>query len=373
MVLGSVLVSTLVLFSQSVFAQNSCVGLFSKVDSKATSDYGTLNWPTKVSLAPATLEQRVQYLVSSWKKMLAPVLKVPSSTISFNNIDYKNSFYSFKDNRIVLGVEAVSKNYKKSEVVFTHEFGHAVFVENFVFEKDGRRIRFAELIEQALIESKSLKANSEFSKLISEINEIEGVLSAAIKTGADEILIKDLKEMLENKKNKTYSFGKINQEFDYLNDALISYNELFADSFAVLMGRDPKAVSQTLDMSDVHALGALRYNLEYRGRNKEAKPSREFAINSFKDWQHEINDAYTLLDPARGVLWKLFMENLKSEEIPVFLKTFLDATAEHLVRRLNSGENLRVSAQESDPTTLNQEFVKIFVEKARKNQLPLRK
>ena len=316
--------------------------------------------------------------MNQWIQVLDGHLPVGRFELQTLDRSYRTSAFlvSGKGPILVIGLHSEGRSETAHKIVVSHEFGHLVFFENLVFEFRGKKWTLAEAFAEAARSQERLSFNLEYQRLISEIRELGEVLKLAKMAGKTD-QIRDLSEAMARRQEKAMEIDDRHSFADYANDVLLVYNELFADAFALLMNsKNPRAITESIDIEHDSHLNFLSQQLMNRANNdgKNVPAPREFAVTGFKNWKHELGDAYTLLDPARGVLWELYMKNIKPEHIPLFLKTFIDATGRHVSDRMaSSTANLRVSAREADPLELNQSFLRYFRAAANRNGLPIAK
>ena len=254
------------------------------------------------------------------------------------------------------------------DVIFSHEYSHAIFLENFKISWNGQQITLKELIQMARMEVQDFSEAPHLRSLEQNVQELEATLQLA-KQAKNLRVAAQLKQLLADAVAERAPYQQAMDLFEQLHDMLMSYNELFADSLPVLLRQDPHAMTTALYKGKEDGLEAVRDMLVNRNNNMDAPAPRDFVMTSIEGWKHELNDTYTLLDPSRGVLWELYMKDLPREKIPVFIKTFLETVSAHLAARQGRGESLDPSVKKVDPAALNREFLRIFAARAVANHL----
>jgi hypothetical protein len=324
-------------------------------------------------VTPQSVQQDVQGWVQSWWNLLDGKIQFPIVNIFLQPKSVATSYFMPAKNEIHLGVLKGKElaSHLTRGAVLAHEFAHAIFTENFTFIWKGKNHSLKEVLEAARVEQARIESNPSLKELVEEVEEIRQTMQIAEKVKDKETqaeleslhLIK--KQELEEKIPYLHLYEKIHQ-------LTIAHNELFADSFPALFWKNPRMITEALNAVHLSKISLLRQRLLNRGYNKDANSEqRDFEITSFKDWKKELAAEYTLFDPVRGALWKLYMQNLKVEEIPLFMNVFLAATSRQVnlkLEKLEKNENFKMS-----PSELNREFLRIFVEEARRFGLPIRK
>lgn len=381
----SVLFSTVFLFSVSpAFAQNKCSSLFEKADLALTPNTAP-NPAEKIAEEFATriaeMESMQAYLspiIDTWKGAVGDKLTLNEIGIQLfpeQLAVYSNFGFSLNKGKVVnLGLKLGHNSARERDAIFAHEFGHALFMENMLVAlANGNKVRLEDIASQGEIQTRELLSNPVYLNLQKDINDLGRALEMARNLRKEE-LVSDLEKLLETKSAELRKINDLGALSENMHHLLIGYNELFADSFAVLMFKDPKIMTHATSSEKYNLLQQLLFDLSYRGNNGEKLAPRDFSQTvSFKDWKHEHSDIYTLLDPARGVLWKLYIKNIKDENRGLFLKTFLDAVSSHLTAQMANGPLKPATKQETDLKLFNQEFIKHFRDAAIRNGLPIAK
>jgi hypothetical protein len=350
---------TLFLFSTPASAQQACLQLF------------RLKELPQVANDNEALQIIMENHIAAWNDLLGD-LRAENVTLFLRPGPVSSSTFNGAERAINLGTLLNGTTATARDSVLAHEFGHAIFQQNFYITYEGERIYFRNLADAALKNAIELKNNDEFIELSRQAGQINYSMSLAKEANLPDKLA-ELEVYARHIQEKISGYEQPLAIFNHFHTLVIAYNELFADSLPVLIWSDAHRVAGAVDTSKDSFLTQLDAEMAYRGHNTDAPTSRDFAITKFKNWQHELGDAYTSLDPARGVLWTLYMENLPRSEIPLFLKTLLDATRIHVMERLAREEDIRPSNKDSDLTLINQEFIKIFKLAADRNGLPIRK
>ena len=249
---------------------------------------------------------------------------------------------------------------KAVDVAVAHEVGHASFLQHLLLEIDGLRGNFLQITEAVLRKERAIAANPETQKAWDEIQAQAPTMSPeahqkmvfefAKKLGLDQI--HDRKEQVR-----------------MMNYLLFPYNELYADLVAVLVFNDKKAVFNSIEKVKDRPHRTVRekpFHTELR--------ERDFTqIINFKLWAEspEVMDFYSPFDPVRGVIGRLFLNDINSEQKSLLLRAFLNATRRHVQVRILRGENAYTNQHVA--TELNQEFLRLLVEEARNFGLKFKK
>jgi hypothetical protein len=347
--------------SPSASAYNACAGIF-------------VNHPEPVvtkSINLAELHPRFSGKLKRWNQMLGN-LKVPHLLLELTSDPVTRSQYAAFSNKILVGTRLEGRDISAREKIMAHEFGHSIFNEHFNFRWKGHWIKTKDVAMAA----KAYTERKNDPNLIIIQKQIE-----ALKNNVTARQANDGRSWIEKIEQKLAAkdlndVGNPLEQFNYVYDMLIAYNELFADCLPTLLWHDSRAITEAVE-DPYHPFYQLNENASavklYRKENDTAPDTRDFTLVRFKDWQHESSDGYTLFDPARGVLWELFMENLDPKDIPLFLETFLEAASVHVSLRLDRNDDIRVSQKASNPTVINQEFIRIFIEVAKEKGLEIHK
>lgn len=342
----------LILWSTYVSANSACVGLFVK-ESETPAE------SPSVSEAALDLTAYTHKLLMDWNELLGNK-QILSINFLLSPVDILQSAYRRFTKTLDIGVHTFSNSLTVFKTILAHEFAHAIFNKYFVFTFEGQSVSMETLnaaAHQAMVRNES---NPQYQNLLREMQELSGALflarSAGNLKGEAEIL-----SIMESKQKELDIMAPEMREHGIFVDVVIAYEELFADIFAALMTKNKSAMTEAFLTEASSPVDLINYASAYRTQNPDAPPLREFSTTSFKNWKHELSDEYTLFDPARGVLWNLYLKNLKNSDIPLFIDVYFRAVEEHMVWRTKNHEDMRVSARASDPEILNREFVLFFV------------
>lgn len=324
--------------------------------------------------SPQQITRGHQAEVALWSSLLGDLGRDNDVRIILDERNsVQDSYYNGFINTISLGYHAPTSNPIHRSVILAHEFAHAIFQKHFEFTVAGKTLVYRDLVVAAAKDDEFVLSNLEYQALARETMEIDQTLTLAHEVGHEELVV-DLTKHLEAKSEELASLTPRLNLFKKWRSFFTPYNELFADSLPVILWKNPMAMSEAMVDPQENYLATVRRFLTYGGRNNRAvDEARSFRLMPFKDWKAEVASEYTLFDPARGVLWALFIKNLKIEEIPIYMRTHLMATAQHATLRLARGEDPLDAGSYALPTQLNQEFVQIFVRLARENGLLIRR
>lgn len=354
----SAIIAATFLFSATLQAQTRCVEVF-RISNE--------------ELSPEVLQQELLDMQNIWENSVVSHLKSPTVDLFLEADNVASSYFLHAKFEIHLGLlhGAELAPFQARGVAFGHEFGHALFAENFSFTWGGKRVTFKEVVEESQSDIVRAKKDPELIARFSEMNEIQQTIKLAKESGHDTIQ-KQMEQLLKEKKRQLRKLVPLMARFDIISELTTSLNELFADSLPVLFWRDPQIMSQVIAPENANSVAAVRDYLEHRGKNPNATSQpREFKTTSFKNWKREVKDAYTRMDPVRGALWNLYMKNLKDTEIGLFMKVFLNATDQYVSSNLSRYEV--DDLKDRNPAELNREFLRFFVQEARDQGLPIRK
>lgn len=326
------------------------------------------------NVSPQHILKGHQEEVALWSTLLGDLGRDSGVRILLDeHSSVQDSYFNGFMNTISLGYQVPAKNPHHRSVILAHEFAHAIFQKNFEFTISGQTLFYRDLVVAAAKDDEFVRSSEEYQALARETMEIDQTLTLAQQVG-HEALVADLTRLLAAKSEALAALTPQLNLFQKWRSFFTPYNELFADSLPVILWKNPTAMSEAMVEPQENYLATVRRFLNYGGRNNRAvDEARSFRIISFKDWKVEVASEYTLFDPARGVLWTLFIKNLKVEEIPIYMRTHLMATAQHVMLRLQRGEDPLNTETHVLPTQLNQEFVQIFVRLARENGLQIRR
>lgn len=318
------------------------------------------------------VKNRVVESLQQWGKLLV-AFSVPSYSLSLNMTLAIHSKYDLFENKMILGARLADHQFSNFETILAHEFGHLIFSEHFRFQHQNIDVLLKDLISAAKAEKEILKSDATFVELNKDIVRINEKLSSLQKKNEMTPEVEQLTSELNQKVKIWLETSPEMSNSKYLTESLLPYNELFADIFAAIVFRDQQVMSKAIEVFLDNPPRATSYSQAHgRSQTSKVKP-REFGIIDFSETIHSQKLQYTLLDPARGVLWALFIKKLSSEEVPLFIKVYLLAVNEHLSQRLARGENTSELLPEISIKLLNQEFIKIFLAKAKENKLSVRK
>ena len=319
-------------------------------------------------------------LVNNLNSFLGPTLAVSEIIINLKQSSYLNADYWVLNNMINQGFWLGGRPTKYRNAIFAHEFGHAVFTSHFRYFSEGKLVNEFEVEAENAANLKRVYSTPEYNLMKHRSEEIQGQIEALREMGESQ-KIDALATELEGLKLKMYALESLaNQHFSgkkvqfRVGDHLIlPYNELFADCVSVLFQRDGGIIADAqgiphTDSNEYDASPSSKY------RPRGAPRPRDFDIAHFKNWDNARDPSfvYSLFDPFRGVLWKLYMKNLPREEAPLFLKTYLLAVAMHLQFRATEGD-LQSWGKKTSTEKLNQQFIRFFALAAKENGLPIRK
>lgn len=325
-------------------------------------------------IALQRVAEGIESRISDWVPLLSNSLEIPEVNVYLKLEEFTSSYFIPSRYEIHLGLMTGGElsPSRTTEAVFAHEYAHSVFTENFTFQWNGKTQSLKKLATDAEVDRLKLEKSPLLQEMVEALQEIQETLEIARKVEATDT-VKNLESLLNSRKRELAEQLPHLAQFNFIHELTIAHNELFADALPALFWKDQRVMTEVLDTSHRGYIQQLKEELLFRGKNSKATSEpRDFAITSFKNWQHELIPTYTLLDPARGALWSLYMNNLKHEDFGLFFKVFLSAASRQVSLQLERQANKKESTS-VDAAELNREFLKIFVEEARKNRLPIRK
>lgn len=252
---------------------------------------------------------------------------------------------------VKLGLHEASKEHL--DIILAHEIGHASFLQHFPLKLRGREGSFIDLIEALKVERDQIASSPEFKTQLNEATK------EMVKTG-------DFAGFETRKKDILRELGIEDimlaaQEMHQVEEFLRPYNELYADLVAVLYsGRlsAPAEVTESVAKRPFRSIGEERFHPEIRERDFST-------LINFKLWTPKVHElaSYFSLDPARGALGKLYLENVRPEDKAKLLQAFLTATKIQFDIRRSIGET---AENQESAVEVNREFVRIYLETARR-------
>ncbi|MBY0383519.1 hypothetical protein K2X05_00035, partial [bacterium] len=307
--------------------------------------------------------------IAEWQQLLSTSVEIPLVDVYLKPEEFTTSYFVPARFEIHLGTltDGQFSPARTTNAVFAHEYAHSVFTENFTFQWKGEEFSLKKLAKDSESDRNKLARSPRLQEMFEAIQEIQKTLEIARSVNATST-VKNLESLLEARKRELSEQLPSLARFNFIHELTIAHNELFADSLPALFWKDHRIMTDVLETSHRSYIQLLKEELLQRGKNPEATSMpRDFAITSFKNWQQELVPTYTLLDPARGALWSLYMNNLRTEDFGLFFKVFLSAASRQVTLQLER------QGEQVDAAELNREFLKIFVEEARANKLPIRK
>ena len=144
------------------------------------------------------------------------------------------------------------------------------------------------------------------------------------------------------------------------------YNEFFADLISSLRAENGSAVAEGLGIPgegpfEVKTESGMVHTTYYKNSPASGRP-RDFTVEiPIENFQADegINLHYTLLDPARFVIWNNYVANTPREQYGLILEAFIRASEKHLELRLKRGETT-ATFDSINASEFNHEFLEIF-------------
>jgi hypothetical protein len=215
--------------------------------------------------------------------------------------------------RLFAGAGELESQPEKTRTIFVHEFAHAIFENHFVILRGDKKLTYTEFL--------NLLITSPTPQL--------------------------LKQM----------------EYIY------AYTEIFADLVAILDAGDPSVVPRAHGFVSATELGLIEKSLsEEQINDHKYRPLDFTGLLNFREWDKfmaklasqphfDFQKRYKQMAPIRGVLWRLYGENVPRDQVPALLKAYLLTASEHLASE-SSRENLTYAE-------INQTFLRTLVSKIR--------
>lgn len=235
------------------------------------------------------------------------------------------SFYVF--DRLFLGTGDLDSDREKTGIVFSHEFGHAVWAKHFRIHFNGKSYSTKSLAnEVAILERRGLINDPSY------------------------LVLKKIERSLQ------------------------AYNEVFADLVAILFTTDVNAIARVHGFPSALELGLSNDSLEAEMLDEVKWRSLDFTAKIDSDmWEKYLAERiigdpkfksqlhYRVLAPVRGEIGRVFLPQLTLGQRGKFLRLFMDAANEHLLRR---GAEAAASISETN-SRVNSEFIQILSDRVR--------
>lgn len=285
--------------ASSAFAQSRCESLFS-------SEY-TLQGRVEVESAALQGPKAEDFAktLSEIESLLSP-LEIPKQSTVRVGTAFRASSFNAENFEIYVGLrpDSMGKVHPKiNQTTLAHEYGHAIFEHNLLKDLES----YKGIKEDALTLEKRLQEKVEEAKQLAYRSQVT-------------FHNKEKKAELENLAiDKAYEAKAMSEKLQNMRRYWLirsAHHELFADTIALVMTRDPKAVSDLLT-----------------SREKEAQvkkhSSNDINMRDFTDGRHHLNeqrwekeqvlfsgffgDVYYAFLPARWELWKITKNKIKSD------------------------------------------------------------
>jgi hypothetical protein len=285
----------------------------------------------------------------------------------------ESSHFNYFKNRIGLMNHKISHR----SVVLAHEFAHRILYEHLWFTWGAQRL------SQKKTYSSFLEKHGDVYEKIQLMKDVMRRLAEEIRIEMKKngVLSKELERLQQvwDKKEKEYRELMVLRSSHFtMQQFLSSYHELFADIIPALLWRDPLIITRYISFPKKNSeFDQLHPDLDFETHwgkySSGAVPPlpRSFQLTSFKGWMlpDAKNSPYLFFAPVRGALWEVYLKEMPIDHLPRFVKTFVETVGIHTALRQ---KRMRESGQEEDLLFLsvyNQDFLRIFVQRAKINGL----
>ena len=313
--------------SYRIFALTAALTLFTfqfkpaDVYAQVRAAVPTLDFEVEAGVQSKDVERRKE-LYRKTNAMIQPFLKVPpkmtvvmdkTSDFPFADVQGNDEFTIEAPLQFKL-VEGVLKHPVKSDPIFVHEYGHAIF-ETAIVNSKAVVSRLNDYIEVRPLQKRSRELAIRLFQLIS--------IPETVRTPRDLAEIRAIRtesKVLEEKINR---FAPAHGRF---SEVIGSYHELFADVVAIALSQDPRAIFDAMFFQKAFK--------QLRGKKEE----EAFRLNF--DWRRfngapKIEDdesgvsPHNLFATVRGELWRLYLSDpCYKPRMSVVLKTIADTMIE---------------------------------------------
>jgi hypothetical protein len=281
-----------------------------------------------------------------------------------SNSFYSDAFFLPEERSVRLGVRLGDRTAKSRIGVFVHEAGHAYSHDHFRYLVEGQWLNEADSRAAISSKIKKIEATEEFLDLQSRRNQLADQIHRETNRKGNlafDVIVhefRDVKAKLEELlAPSTEATRLLNRRLKIAR----AFHELFSDVTAALVTREKGIIADALGISQTGPYVGTTPGAEKRRENPSGARPRSFEINRFKDWKPEskFGNEYTVLDPARGVLWELYLKNLPERSGPKFTDAFRIASEREIERLANSEADGDLTSGPS-PAEINRDFLREF-------------
>lgn len=324
-------------------------------------------------VADPVFQAEVTELVPQLEALLGQTLPVEVKLTNGNF--YSDAFYLPTENAVRIGVHLGDRSPAARLGVFAHEFAHGYtranlrfFVnETWLVESDAR----AALSQQF----REIEATPEFKKVDQELESIKDLIHREMQRKDNPVFdenVRIFKALQEKRVEILQPFIQAQSALNHRIKIARAFSELFSDAVAVVATRNRGVIADALGYAAEGPFINGVPGASERRKNPQGARPRSFEINRFNTWAPEskFGNEYSILDPARGVLWNLYLANLPEQIAPKFFKTFILASEREIQRLFERGADDDL-VQSPPAPELNRDFLRTFQEVAKSTGLSL--
>jgi hypothetical protein len=290
-----------------------------------------------------------------------------------SNTFYSDAFYLPDLRSVKIGVRLDGRTTQARTGVFVHEATHSYSTDAFRYLINGQWYPRLAAKEQARIPIHELEADSEYRALVAKRNQLADVIHRETRrenNPAFDAVVAEFQTVRAEQEARIKKAATDQKILAQKTTLYRAYHELFSDAMAALVTKNKGVIADALGIATEGPYVGQVAGASNRRKNPTGTRPRAFEINRFKEWapENKFGNEYTILDPARGVLWELYLKNLPDSMAAKFVEVFRLASEREVERlyQIGADENLVVSPP---PKDLNQEFLRVFREIAKEKGL----
>ncbi len=317
-------------FEGQAFTLN-CESLFAPVNKSYAFSLDPKFAPKEATLIRGVI-RRLQKLASE--------VVIPTPDIEKKSENYLESSYRSLGNKLLLGFSNEREDIYKSLVVMAHEYGHAIFDLNIIFNFEGHQLNSLQIASMVAQIRQEIISRDDYKAAMMGLREKSKNLNFRTQFEEDAIF----------KRFGGDEYYRLSQLAKNLSDIMITHNELFADMVAVMLAKDGNAVANVFKGSHPDSSGDLSRSF------LPQTPIKGYTNGAFDPG----NQFYEILSPARSFLWSHCLSTLPRENYPKLIKAYLRAAQAHLNALLATGETPRNLWLHQDAEKINPDFIKFL-------------
>ncbi|MFP5519538.1 MAG: hypothetical protein ACLGGX_06515 [Bdellovibrionia bacterium] len=215
-------------------------------------------------------------------------------------------------------------------VTLMHEYGHAVFEKNFLRVNPTYRVLRLKLIE--------------FAELQSRFESDKNLLDKALAEGRSFSELEALQTRFERNIKKSRELAEQVGSLSKIHEAM---HEVFADTVAVFITKDPKAMAQIVEKTENGEIQSAYSQLNRRNFAMGKRPGmQKFWEKEVLNLKHDSADGYFVMLPVRWALWDIMRTQMSH---PQFEREFLPKLFKVLEKNFNDVVQRGDSAQSGQP------------------------